>query len=190
MYRGEEEADARDHAVAGSEEGSGDRDPSRLERHYILQRRELLTPRSHGFRIDGGVQRRLLRTRARYHLADRIHHRAVATEGHTFLHPNLVASDHPGLVFDRPRLHQDIPGFDALGGPTGGDEESLRALLGKRPELLGETSVVTGGQAGRTQRCVDNNEFIASGHQLRFTAVTENMDLAIRGDHLAGGIEQ
>ena len=165
--------------MAGSEEGSGHRDSGDLERHYVAQRGELTAPSLYCIGCHRGRQDRFLRRRPRDDVPDRVNDGTVSTEVNAALKTDLIARDHPRLIFDRSGAHEDVPGVNARGRPTGRDQKRRSTLAGELPKLLRKTQVVAGRQPRCTQRCVHHDKFQAGRHQIGFPAVTKHVDLAV-----------
>ena len=165
--------------MAGSEGGSGHRDSGDLERHYVAQRGELTAPSRYCIGCHGGRQDRLLRRRPRDDFPDRVNDGTVSTEVNAALQTDLIARDHPCLIFNRSGAYEDVPGVNAGRRPTGRDQKRRSTLAGEFPKLLRKTQVVAGRQPRRTQRCVHHDKFRAGRHQIGFPAVTKHVDLAI-----------
>ena len=119
-----------------------------------------------------------LRRRPRDDFPDRVNDGTVSTEVNAALQTDLIARDHPCLIFNRSGAYEDVPGVNAGRRPTD-VIRNASTLAGEFPKLLRKTQVVAGRQPRRTQRCVHHDKFRAGRHQISFPAVTKHVDLAI-----------
>ena len=103
----------------------------------------------------------------------------MSTEVNAALETDLIARDHPCLIFNRSGAHEDVPRMNTCGRPSGRDQKRRSTPSCELPKLLGETQVVAGRQPRCTQRCVDDDKFWAGRHHIGFPAVTKHVDLAV-----------
>ncbi len=120
------------------------------------------------------------------HGAGWIDHHRVSAHLHAVAHTGRIAAHDPHLVLHGTSPDEQVPRLDADLRPASGNQHRGRAGIDKGPEQFRKTQVVTGSQAGPSQRCVHHNDVLAGGEHDGLAGIEpEQVDLAVGRQHLA-----